>query len=234
VVGVNNIHPTAVVSGDVQLGKGNTIGPFAVLTAPLVIGDDNWIGSGVVLGAPPEVRDWEHPRDVRGFSSGNGIVIGSRNRIREYAQVHQGWHDVTHIGDDGFIMNQSYVAHDCSLGDGVTLASSVLLAGHVEIGDFANLGLGAVVHQRRKIGVGSMVGMGSVVTRDLPPFSKAFGNPARIQGVNRIGMQRLGISAETIDATAAAYAPGVGSEALSGLEQLPDLAATFAAWLRRD
>lgn len=188
----NTIHPTAIISGNVQLGSGNTIGPFVVITGPVTIGDGNWIGAGAVIGAPSEVRGATHPT-VFDEPAGNGVVIGDRNTIREAVQVHQGWAGVTTLGDDLFLMNQSYVAHDCTVGDRVTMASSALLAGHVVVNDGANLGLGAVVHQRRRIGAGVMIGMGSVVTRDVPPFTKAFGNPVRIRGVNRVGMERGGV-----------------------------------------
>ena len=126
---MNEIHPTAVIAGDVLIGDGNYIGPFAVITGPTSIGDGNWIGTGVVIGAPPEIRSFEHPRAEGVASTPAGVAIGSRNVIREYAQVHQGHSATTTIGDDGFIMNQVYVAHDGRVGDRVTLASSVLLAG---------------------------------------------------------------------------------------------------------
>ena len=215
----NSIHPTAQIAGDVQLGSGNTVGPFVVLTGPLVIGDGNWFGAGVVIGAPPEVRSWEHPRDADQPSSGNGIRIGDRNVLREYAQVHQGWHATTTICDDAFIMNQVYVAHDCMIGDGVTLASSVLLAGHVQLGAGANLGLGTAVHQRRYVGRGAMVGMGSVVTRDVPPYAKAYGNPARVRGANTVGMERAGIEEELIAEAAALYRGDLSRDALDGLRR---------------
>lgn len=210
----NSIHPTAQVIGDVTMGGGNTIGPLVVIIGPVVLGDRNWIGTGAVIGAPPEVRDWEHPRDALLPASGNGIRIGSGNTIREYAQVHQGWHATTAIGDDTFIMNQCYLAHDCQLGDHATLASSVLLAGHVRVDSHANLGLGCMVHQRRHVGSGAMVGMGSVVTKDVVPFAKAFGNPARIRGLNRLGMQRMGVSDEIIELVGTAYANEPGDAVL--------------------
>jgi UDP-N-acetylglucosamine acyltransferase len=225
----NSVHPTAQVNGDVRLGSGNTIGPFVVITGPVTIGDDNWIGTGVVIGAPPEVRDWPHPREAAD-PVGNGIEIGNRNVIREYAQIHHGWHDVTTIGDDAFIMNQCYVAHDCHVGDRATFASSVLLAGHVHIGEDANLGLGSSVHQRRRVGPGAMVGMGSVVTRDVVPFAKAFGNPCRFRGVNRIGMQRKGIANEAIDALEEAYGEHGQREALGSLDA-SDFGAAFQEWI---
>ena len=179
---MNSIHPTAVVDGDVVLG------------------------TGVVIGAPPEVRSWPHPTDAADRSSGNGITIGDGNVLREYVQVHQGWKERTRIGDGAFIMNQCYLAHDSVVDDGATLASSVLLAGHVHVGAGANLGLGTAVHQFRTIGRGAMIGMSAAVTKDIPPFAKAFGNPAAVRGANVIGMERSGVDGAIIAALAAVYA----------------------------
>jgi UDP-N-acetylglucosamine acyltransferase len=97
-------------------------------------------------------------------------------------------------------MNGVYVAHDSALGDGVTLAAGVRLAGHVSVGAGTNVGMGAVVHQRRRIGFGAMIGMGAVVTRDIPPCALAYGSPARVHGANRVGMARAGIGEPVIDA----------------------------------
>lgn len=231
---MNTIHPTAVISPDVVLGTGNTIGPFVVIEGPVTIGDDNWIGAGAVIGCPPEVRSFPHPREAAD-PRGGGVVIGNRNTIREYAQIHQGWKAQTRIGDDAFIMNQVYVAHDCVLGDRVTLASSVLLAGHVRIGDGANLGLGTSVHQFRTVGVGGMIGMGSVVTRDLPPYAKAFGSPATVRGANVIGMERSGVAERVIEALRELYggrteAPVFDPAAFDGLD--PAIIGAVELWLR--
>lgn len=231
----NTIHPTAVISGAVHLGTGNTIGPFVVITGPVTIGDDNWIGAGAILGAPSEVRGAPHPTAFD-EPAGGGVVIGNRNTIREAVQVHQGWANVTTLGDDLFLMNQTYVAHDCHVGNRVTTASSALLAGHVVVGAGANLGLGVTVHQRLRVGAGAMVGMGSVVTRNLPPFVKAFGNPARVRGVNRVGMERGGIPSETIDMFEQLL-DGLTNEATTAvtvaeLAAHPELGPVFAAWAR--
>ncbi|GAB3126822.1 acyl-ACP--UDP-N- acetylglucosamine O-acyltransferase [Glaciibacter psychrotolerans] len=228
---MNSVHPSAQLIGDVVLGSGNTIGPLAVIIGPVTVGNDNWFGTGTIIGAPPEVRGWEHPKEASRLSSGNGIVIGSGNVVREYVQIHQGWQGTTRLGDNIFLMNQSYVAHDCTIEDGATLASSVLLAGHVVIGAGANLGMGASVHQRRYVGEGSMVGMGSVVTRNVLPFAKAFGNPAHVRGCNSIAMERAGFSAESIALAVDAFR--TAPRAAEGiLRTIPGFESSLVAWER--
>lgn len=185
------IHDTAIVGPDVECGTDVTIGPFAVITGRVRIGSGTWIGAHSVIGSQPEVRAFDLSGRVP-LDAHDAVVIGSRTVIREAAQIHAGWRRPTRIGDDAYIMNQSYVAHDGQLGDRVTLASGVRLGGHVLIDDDANLGLGAVVHQGRIIGSLAMIGMGSVVTRDIPPFAKAFGVPAVVRGVNAVGLERSG------------------------------------------
>lgn len=198
----NEIHPTAILSGEVRLGHGNRIGPNCIIEGPVELGDHNWIGGGAVIGAMPEVRSLDHfARNGVG-----GVRIGDRTVIREASQIHQGWNRTTEIGNDVFIMNQSYVAHDCVIGDFATLASSVLLAGHVSVGEGANLGLGTKVHQFRVVGAGCIVGMGSVVSRDLPAISKAYGAPAKVRGANIVGLERLGATPELIALVKEAYA----------------------------
>lgn len=232
---MNSVHPTAIITGDVEMGAGNTIGAFVLICGPVSIGNDNWIGTGTVIGAPPEVRSFDHAAGRPHPATGGGVAIGDRNVIREYVQVHQGWKGTTTIGDDTFIMNQCYVAHDCHILNAVTLASSVLLAGHVAIGAGANLGLGTSVHQFRCVGAGSMVGMGSVITKDVPPFAKSYGNPATTRGVNSVGMSRQGIDADSVAVLARAYESGDFSQTgLSAALALATLAPVLDAWFVRD
>ena len=186
----NSIHPTALIGPGVELGIGNVIGPHAVLLGPLVLGDHNWIGPGVVLGTPSEIRGFQHLAGWEHPGQGAGVHIGDHNVFREHSVVHQGWRRPTVIASSCFLMNKTYVAHDGRLADGVTLAAGVNLAGHVRVGAGANLGLGAQVHQRRIIGPGSMIGMGSVVTRDIPPHAKAYGVPAQVRGINSFALER--------------------------------------------
>lgn len=223
----NRIHPTAVIGARVRIGTGNTIGAFAVIEGDVEIGDDNWIGVGVVIGAPPEVRSFPHPATAE-EDFGAGVRIGSRNTIREYAQIHSGWKAPTVVGDGAFIMNQVYIGHDGRIGDGATLASSVLLGGHVTVGAGANLGLGASVHQFRVVGVGAMVGMGAVVTRDVPPFAKSFGSPSRVNGANTVGLERRGVHADTVRAVAQAFSDGHEPD-FDALDVPADLRAQLSA-----
>jgi UDP-N-acetylglucosamine acyltransferase len=195
----NQIHPTAIIEPGVILGSGNVIGPFVQIFGNTVIGDGNFIGTGVIVGAYPEHRSVNH-LDDSSFEKLHGVRIGSRVVIREYAQIHQGFTKPTRIGDGAFIMNQTYIAHDCEIGSDAVLASSVLLAGNVNIGNQANLGMGTKVHQGISIGRLSMIGMGSVVTRVIPDYMKAYGVPARIQGSNEIGMERAGMPQSDIEA----------------------------------
>lgn len=193
------MHPTALIGPGVDLGSGNVIGPYAVVLGPCTIGDENWIGPHVTIGTPGEMRGSPHVAAWDGEMRGQGTHIGHRNVIREFTTIQAPEFGRTSIGDDCYIMTKAHIPHDGHLGDGVTVACAVLIGGHGIIGDGANLGLGAVLHQQLVVGRGAMVGMGSVVTRSVPPHAMAFGSPARVKGVNRIGMQRRGYEDTTID-----------------------------------
>lgn len=200
---MNSIHPTAVIGRNVRLGTDTVVGPYAVIGGSTVIGDGNWIGAGVKIGCPPEVRGFPHDPEWVDSAVGEGVVIGEGNVFREEVQIHGGWHATTRLGSGLFVMNRAYIAHDCEIADSVTIASGVAIGGHVRIGRNANLGLNASVHQRRVVGAFAMVGMGSVVTKDIPPFVKAFGNPCAVRGVNSVGLERAGMPPETVTALAA-------------------------------
>lgn len=190
---MNSIHPTAIIDPNVKMGSGNTIGPYAVLAGNCDLGNDNWIGAHVSLGAPGELRGAPHPAVWRGDVDNGILKIGDRNVIRDSAVIHSGVARGTILGNDCYIMNSSYVAHDCTLEDLVTI-SGAMIGGTCTIGRGANLGLNVSVHQRRVIGAGAMVGMGAVVTHDILPFAKAYGSPCRIHGANTVGMSRKGLS----------------------------------------
>lgn len=223
----NRIHPTAVVGPQVELGTGNVIGPYAVLQGPLVLGDDNHVASFVCLGGLAEVKSvefgpaWEEPYD------GQPLVVGSRNVLKEYVSISGGWAHETTVGDDNILMSKVHVNHDCRVGSDVTMAAMAVLAGHVTVGDGANVGLGVAVHQRRSVGAGAMVGMQAAVTTDLAPYVVSMGVPARPVRLNTFRLDRLGVPADAHPALEAVLLGG--SDDLSGI---PDVLLTdVGAWV---
>lgn len=222
---MTRVHPSAVLGDGVELGERVVVGPNAVIMGPARIGDDCWIGPGCVIGTPPEITSVEHNQDWTSALPLCGVEIGAGTVVRELSTIHQGSYRPTRIGAGCWLLNRVYVAHDCQVGDGVTLSSGATLGGHILIGDAVNLGMNAVVHQRRVVGPGAMVGMGSSVTRDVPPYAKAYGNPVRLQGVNTVGMSRSGIPDEHIELVTASYAAGT-----LPTERPDKLADAFAWW----
>jgi UDP-N-acetylglucosamine acyltransferase len=215
------IHPTAVVGPDVEVGPGTVVGPYAVLLGPCRIGARCWIGPHTVIGTtaehtsrmvvptvPDDAADLspEELEAVLWFGGhGEGIEIGDGTIIRELTAVHQGTEGPTRIGAGAFIMNKSYVAHDCQIGARAKLGPVGSLAGHVFLGDDANVGMDAAVHQHRRIGAGAMVGMNATVVHDVRPWELVKGTPARPSGLNRIGLERNGYDADDIAGLEAAY-----------------------------
>lgn len=195
----NRIHPTAVLGPDVELGTGNVIGPFCVLQGHVVLGDDNFFASHVAVGGAAEVRGHILEASWEDSAEANGVVIGSRNVFKEFVAVNGGWAHETRVGDDGYFMGHVHLNHDVTAGDEVTMSGSAVAAGHVTIEDGANLGLGTVVHQRRTVPAGAMIGMQSAVTRDLPPFVVSMGVPARPARLNHHRLDRLGVEPEERD-----------------------------------
>lgn len=203
-----SVHETAFIGPGVELGERVTIGPYAVLLGPAQIGDDVWIGPGTTIGAPPEISSLPQNPAWQGDLAHAGVLIGEAAVIREQVVIHQGSHRATTVGPGSWILNRSYLAHDVVLGHAVTVSAGVSVGGHCTIGAAANLGMNASVHQRRVVGAGAMLGMGTPLTRDLPPFAKAYGSPPRMHGLNLVGMTRFGLTEESITQVTTAYEQG--------------------------
>jgi UDP-N-acetylglucosamine acyltransferase len=222
------VHPTAVVAGDVELGTGVVIGPHAVVLGPCRIGDDVRIGPGCVIGTPPELTSARQNLAWAGDQAHHGVEIGAGTVVRELTTVQQGAFAPTRIGAGCWLLSRTYVAHDCVLGDEVTTSAGVALGGHARVGYGANLGMNATVHQRRVVGPGVMVGMSAAVTRDVPPFSKAYGTPARVHGANTVGAVRRGVARAAADELDAAYRAGERPDLTASRD--PALAAAGKWW----
>jgi UDP-N-acetylglucosamine acyltransferase len=207
------IHPTAVVGSNARIGEDCFIGPYCI------VGDDVEIENGVRLESHVVIDGRSHigaethvfpfvsiglaSQDLKYKGEPSETRIGKRNKIREFVTIHRGTAGggmLTQIGDDCLIMAQAHIAHDCVIGDGVIMANAATLAGHVNIGDRANIGAYSGVHQFCRVGKEAYVGGYSVVVKDALPFALTVGNHARCYGLNITGMKRRGYSRATIDA----------------------------------
>lgn len=227
------VSPLAFIGEGVKLGERVTIGPGAVLLGPCVIEDDVYVGPGAQIGAPPEMSDHVQNAAWSGELAHAGVHIGAGAVIREAAVIHQGSYRATTVGAGSWVLNRAYLAHDVLLGENSTISAGVSIGGHCVIGPRVNIGMNASVHQRTFIGAGCMVGMGTPLARDLPPYVKAYGSPARIHDINSVGMQRQGIDTDQIAALQLAY--GSGDLLLESDVQWRDLlAADIAQWRERE
>lgn len=190
----------SVVGPRVRIGAGTVIGPHVVIEGRTTIGEGNRIFQFASIGAPPQ--------DLKYQGEDSALIIGHRNRIREFCTLNPGTAGgglVTEVGDDNLLMNYAHVAHDCRLANHIIVANGVQLGGHVSVESFAVLGALAGVHQFVTVGESSIVGAGSMVSQDVPPFCNATGDRARLHGLNTVGLKRRGFSPEIIRAIKHAY-----------------------------
>jgi UDP-N-acetylglucosamine acyltransferase len=187
------VGPFAVIGPDVVIGAGTHIGPHVVINGPCVIGRDNRIYQFASVG--------EDPQDKKYAGEPTRLEIGDRNRIREFTTIHRGTiqdESLTRIGSDNLLMAYTHVAHDCRLGDNVIMANAASLGGHVQIDDWVILGGFTIVHQFCRIGRHAFAGMGSAISKDVPPFVMVSGHPAKPHGLNSEGLRRRGFDRERI------------------------------------
>jgi UDP-N-acetylglucosamine acyltransferase len=204
-----NIHPTAIVADGAKLADGVTVGPFSIigpdveigigctigahviLEHRVVLGEGTKVGHGTILGGNPQALGFDQSR------RDTGVRIGKNNTIREHVTINRATaeNSDTIVGDDNFLMTGCHLAHDCRIGNGVILANTVLMAGHVEVDDGAFLGGGSVFHQFIRIGRLAMVRGGCRFSKDIPPFCVCAGTNLAM-GLNSIGLRRAGLSAE--------------------------------------
>ena len=234
-----DVHPTAVVGPRAELAADVRVGPYAVIE------DDVRIGAGCEIGAHAVVkrfttlgernRVYEHatlggePQDVKFKGETSRLVVGDDNLIREYATLHRasGEGAVTRVGSRNFFMVGIHVAHNCEVGDDNVFANGVAIAGHVVVEDHAFLASNVGAHQFVRFGRYAMVGGKAKVVQDVPPFFTTDGNPARVRGLNTIGLRRGGFSPQSRAALKRAYqvlfrARLPLASALAALEEVDD------------
>jgi UDP-N-acetylglucosamine acyltransferase len=211
------IHPTAVVDSGAEIGEGCEIGPFCVIGPHVVLGPGCRLHSHVVidghtrLGRENEIFPFASiglkTQDLKWQGGVTLTEIGERNTFRESVTVNSATADgeVTRIGSDNHILAYSHVAHNVTLGNNVIMSNVATLAGHVVVEDFAVVGGLAAIHQFCRIGKMSMIGGCSKVVQDVPPFMIVDGNPGETRAINKVGLERNGVPAESLAALRQAY-----------------------------
>ena len=248
------IDPRAIVSAQAEIDAGVEIGPYSVIGAGVSIGPGTWIGPHAVINGPTRIgRDnkvfqfasiGDAPQDKKYRGEPTRLEIGDRNVFREFVTVNRGTtHDrgVTRIGNDNLLMSYSHVAHDCQLGDQIVMANCATLGGHVEVGDWVIFGGLSAVHQFTKIGAHCFIGNNAAVTRDVPPYVMAIGQPAVPHSVNSEGLKRRGFTPAQILNIRRAYRTlyRSGLKLAEALERLDAVAreqpeiAPFVSFIRR-
>ena len=234
------IDPTAIIDSHAELADNVSVGAFSVIGADIKIDAGTVIGPHVVIKGPTSIGKLnriyqftsigEDPQDKKYASEVTRLEIGDRNTIREFTSMHRGTqqdNSVTKIGNDNLFMAYTHVAHDCIIGDHVIMANGASLAGHVHLNNHAILGGFTLVHQFTQIGQYSFAAMGSAITQDIPPFIMVGGKPTRPHGINSVGMERNGISAEDIRLIRNAYKIiyKMNLRLEDAIEQMEDLAS---------
>jgi len=201
------IHPTAIIHPGAQFGANCEIGPYCVLGEHVVLGDGNRLHSHVVVDGHTVIGDENEifpfttvgvrTQDLKWVGGTTWTRIGDRNTIREHVEIHSATGDgeATVIGSHNNLLAGSHIAHNCILQNH-TILSSAGLAGHVLVEDYAIVGGKANVHQFCRVGTMSIIGGVSKVVQDVPPYMLADGNPAVTRTVNKVGMERNGVSEE--------------------------------------
>ncbi len=186
------ISPNAIIGDNVSIGAGTKIGAFCVIEGNTVIGENCEIFTGAVIGS--------RPQDLKYKGENNFLEIGDNNIIREYCTFNPGTGEggKTIVGSGNLFMAYSHVAHDCRVGNNCVIANNGTLAGHVTIEDKVVIGGLVAIHQFVKVGALSIIGGCSKVIKDIPPYSTCDGHPARVFGLNLVGLKRNNIAKESI------------------------------------
>jgi UDP-N-acetylglucosamine acyltransferase len=204
------IHPTAIIDPRAEIGAGTVIGPYCIVAADVIVGADCWLQHHVTLAGPMKAGArnkfysycsiGQQSQDLKYQGEPTYLEIGEENSFREFVTVNRSTESrgKTQIGSQGNFLAYSHVGHDCDVGDAVIFSNNGTLAGHVWVGDHAIMGGLTAVHQFCRIGRFAITGGCSKIVQDIPPFMIADGNPAKVRGVNVVGLERNGFPTEQI------------------------------------
>jgi UDP-N-acetylglucosamine acyltransferase len=216
---MTEIDPRAVVSPSAKLGKNVRVGPYAVVGDDVEISDDCVVEHHAVVQGPSSFGRANRfcsfsivggdPQDYTYTGQPVRLEVGDDNTFREFSTVHRGTikgGGSTRVGNHNLIMAYAHVGHDCVIGNHCTIINGAQFAGHTHIDDYATVSSFVLVHQFSRIGCHSYIGAGTIITQDVPPFSLVVGSREnRCYGINKVGLERRGFSAERIHSIEKAY-----------------------------
>jgi UDP-N-acetylglucosamine acyltransferase len=215
---MHRLHPTAIINSHAELAVDVEVGAYSVIGASVKIGKGTKIHSHVVvqgrttLGEEnviyPFATVGSAPQDLKYKGEPSELIIGNRNTIREYVSLNPGTSGggmVTRVGDQNLLMMYCHIAHDCIVGSRNVIANGATLGGHVVVEDFVIVGGLVGIHQFVRIGNGAILGAGSMVSKDVPPYCNATGDRAKLHGLNVEGLKRRGFEKNVIEAIRKAY-----------------------------
>lgn len=215
---MSTIHQTALISHQAELDTDVEIGPYSVIAAGVKIGKRTRVASHVVIEGRTSIGQGNtiyqfatigsKPQDLKYRGEASELIIGNHNTIREYVSLNPGTAGggmVTRVGDHNLLMMHCHIAHDCLIGSHNIIANGATLGGHVVVEDYVIVGGLVGIHQFARIGSGAILGAGSMVSKDVPPFCNATGDRARLRGLNLEGLKRRGFTTTAIDALKKAY-----------------------------
>ena len=212
------IHPTSIIDPSAELAESVIVGPYCVIGPQVVIGEGTVLHNHVtiqcnaVMGSFNTIYPYAvvagDPQDRKYLGEHTTLTIGDRNTIREHVTIHRGTGNgggTTSIGNGNLFMGGVHIAHDCILGDEITIANFAMLAGHIRIEDGVNIGGGAGIHHFATIGTCAFVAAMARVPKDVPPYMIVEGSPAEVRAINSIALIRRGFTPDHIDAIKDAY-----------------------------
>jgi UDP-N-acetylglucosamine acyltransferase len=206
----SQIHPTSIVDSRAEIGAGSTIGPYSVVGPEVVLGPGCWLQHHVTLMGPSRIGSrnqfyaycsiGQQTQDLKYQGEPTYLEIGDGNTFREFVTVNRSTTSTgrTTIGNEGNFLAYSHIGHDCTVGNRVVFSNNGTLAGHVEVGDYAVMGGLSAVHQFCRVGRFAITGGCSKIVQDIPPFMIADGNPAKVRGINLVGLERNNFTAESV------------------------------------
>jgi UDP-N-acetylglucosamine acyltransferase len=208
---MSRIHQTALIDRQAEIDSDVEIGPYSVIGAGVRIGQQTRVASHVVIEGRTSVGQGNtiyqfatigsRPQDLKYRGEASELIIGNQNTIREYVSLNPGTAGggmVTRVGDHNLLMMHCHIAHDCLIGSHNIIANGATLGGHVVVEDHVIVGGLVGIHQFARIGSGAILGAGSMVSKDVPPFCNATGDRARLRGLNLEGLKRRGFTKNAI------------------------------------